>query len=139
MLKNELTFYRYTNSHISNNEKWINRVQQELGVHQFYVDRLPVDTPYEMDDYGNIKSVEREPYNINMSEESQWNYNTFTDERKFTVKFTMEIMEFVSNETVVKKDNYTREEVLCTTYEYDSKFIKSQLQLLDSHFLEGHI
>ena len=83
MLKNELTFYRYTNSHISNNEKWINRVQQELGVHQFYVDRLPVDTPYEMDDYGNIKSVEREPYNINMSEESQWNYNTFTDERKF--------------------------------------------------------
>ena len=135
-LEKELTFYRYTHSHISNNKERIDDIQREMSKYEFSVDRLPVDTPYEIDENNNIKSVKRDPYNTNMSEDSQWNYNTYTDERKFTVTFTMEIMEFVSNETVVRKDNHTREN-LCTTYEYDSEFIKSQLQLLDSHFWRG--
>lgn len=134
ILKQELTFYRYTNSNISNNEELISGVQRELGTYQFSVDRLPVDTPYEVDDLDKIKSVEREPYN-NMSENS-WAYNTFTDERKFTVTFTMEIMEAVSNQTAVRRDNQS-DQMLCTTYEYDSKYINSQLQLFDSHFWRG--
>jgi len=135
MLKQKLTFYRYTNSHISNNAEIILGVQRELGKYQFSVDRLPVDTPYEYDhDEFKIKSAERDPYNTKMA--GEWDYNTFTDERKFTVTFTMEIMQAVSNQTAVQRDNQS-DQMLCTTYEYDSKYINSQLQLFDSHFWRG--
>ncbi len=139
MLKKELTFYRYTNSHISNDAEWIDKVQQEMGTYRFCVDRLPVDTPYETDDWGNVKSesVQRDPYNPNMSESSQWKYNTLTDEREFTVTFTMEIMQRKHIKHGQPDELHNNNIKLIDVIEYDSKYIKSQLQLFDSHFWRG--
>ena len=136
ILKKQLTFYRYTNSHKSNDAEWIGKVQGEMGTYRFCVDRLPVGTPYEINEIGEIKSVERDPYNQNISVESQWQYNTFTDERKFTVTFTMEIMQrkHIQHD---KPNELSNNWKVIDILEYDSKYIKSQLQLLDSHFWRG--
>ena len=130
-LRQDLTFYRYTNSHASKRAKIIQIVQAQ-GKYRFSKDRLPVDIPLGFDEDEEIKS-----YNKEMSWTEQKKYNILTDERKFTVSFTMEILQ-VNHFTESKPSELKNQEnTVIHVLEYDSNFIKSQLPLLNSHFWRG--
>ena len=164
MIKKELKFYRYTYWHISDDPDWVGEVQREMGKYHFCIDRLPVDTPYTVDDDDGILPNAIESYDpaafraatkarlqsrnldpeelYNQVEDAvrdyRWRYGTFHDEVEFTVTFTMEIMEARILEMTIPNQFRSRGSASTVTMaEYDKRYIDSQLSVFDKKFWRG--